>query len=307
MRLVTRSDFDGLACAALLTEAGVVDDYLYTHPKDLQDGKVAVGENDVLANVPYVPGCGLWFDHHSSETERLGFDFQYEGASRQAPSCARVVYDYYKKDHDFPDHIEEMVQAVDKVDSASLAHEDIRNPQGWVLLGFIMDPRTGLGRIHAFRISNFELMKRMPRLIAALPLEKIMDDVDVKERVEVYRREQELFERMLQENSSVHGELVVLDLLDREVIHAGNRFLLYDLHPQCNISMTLLWGKQKQNVVFSVGHSILNRSSQVDVGSLMLRYGGGGHRAVGTCQVDSADAGRVKQELISAIVETTTP
>jgi nanoRNase/pAp phosphatase (c-di-AMP/oligoRNAs hydrolase) len=303
MRLVTRSDFDGLACAALLTDAGVVDDYLYTHPKDLQDGLVEVGPNDVLANVPYVHGCGLWFDHHSSETERLGFDFEFEGASREAPSCARVVYDYYKDGHDFPDHFPEFVRAVDKLDSADLTHQEIRNPQGWVLLGFIMDPRTGLGRIHTFRISNFELMKRMPQLIASQPLENILEDADVKERVHVYRQEQEPFERMLREKAEVHQNLVVLDLLDQDVIHAGNRFLLYDLFPHCNISMTLLWGKQKQNVVFSVGYSILNRTCSTDVGSLMLRYGGGGHKAVGTCQVAADDAQRVKQELITAIVE----
>ncbi|MGE4555657.1 MAG: exopolyphosphatase [Desulfovibrionaceae bacterium] len=302
MRLVTRSDFDGLACAALLTEVGVVDSCLYSHPKDLQDGLVEITDEDVLANVPYVCGCGLWFDHHSSESERLGFDFTYEGASRQAPSCARVIYDYYRESHAFPEHIEEMLEAVDKLDSAKLTREEIRKPQGWVLLGYLMDPRTGLGRIHSFRISNFDLMKRMPQLIAQKPLDEILGDKDVAERVEVYRREQAPFERMLRENTSVHGNLVVLDLLGRETVHAGNRFLLYDLYPECNVSLTLLWGKQKQNVVFSVGYSILNCSCETDVGSLMLHYGGGGHKAVGTCQIPTHDVERVKQELIAAII-----
>jgi hypothetical protein len=301
MRLVTRSDFDGLACAALLTEVGVVDSYLYSHPKDLQDGLVEITKEDVLANVPYVCGCGLWFDHHSSESQRLGFDFEYEGASRQAPSCARVIYDYYRQSHAFPERFEELLDAVDKLDSANLTPTEIRKPEGWVLLGYLMDPRTGLGRIHSFRISNFDLMKRMPHLIAQKTLQEILNDKDVAERVEIYRREQGPFERMLRESASTYGNLVVLNLLDREVLHAGNRFLLYDLYPECNISMTLLWGKQKQNVVFSVGYSILNRSCKTDVGSLMLRYGGGGHKAVGTCQVPTQDADRVKQELVAAI------
>lgn len=304
MRLVTRSDFDGLGCAAILHEVGVIDDYLYTHPKDLQDGKVEVTGNDVLANVPYVPGCGMWFDHHSSEEERLSRDLEFEGESRQAPSCARVVYDYYQeRGREFPAHFEDLVAAVDKVDSASLTEEEIKHPEGWVLLGFIMDPRTGLGRVRTFSISNFDLMKKMPEYLHSMGAEEILQVPDVKERVEVYRRESERFMDMLSERSTIHENLVVLDLLEQESIHAGNRFLIYAMFPQCNISMTMLWGRNKQNVVFSVGYSVLNRTCRTDVGKLMLKYGGGGHRAVGTCQVETDRYQKVRQELIEAIVE----
>ena len=159
MRLLTRSDFDGLVSAVLLKEVGVMDEWSFVHPKDVQDGAVQVTKDDILVNVPFAPGCGLWFDHHSSEMERLNFHFPFEGASRLSPSCARVIWEYYGGDEGFPDHFKEMLRYVDKCDSGDLTAEEIENPDGWVLLSFIMDPRTGLGRyrdkfFHSFRLSG---------------------------------------------------------------------------------------------------------------------------------------------------------
>ncbi|BDQ36132.1 exopolyphosphatase [Pseudodesulfovibrio nedwellii] len=299
MRLVTRSDFDGLACATLLKHLGLIDDYLFAHPKDLQDGKVEVTPNDILANVPYVAGCGLWFDHHTSEKDRLG-DIEFEGESKPLPSCARVIYDYYGTDK-FPESFTDFMNAVDKVDSANLTAKEITSPTGWILLGFVMDPRTGLGRYRDYRISNYQLMLDMIEYCRSMTAEEIMKQPDVKERIDKYFADEPKFVQMLKNNSSIHDNAVVLDLRDQEPIYCGNRFMIYTLFDQCNVSIRVIWGFKKQNVVFTVGHSILNRTSNTDVGSLTLSFGGGGHRAVGTCQVPEGATSETLKKLLKRI------
>ncbi len=301
MRLLTRSDFDGLACAAILKVAGVIDDIKFVHPKDLQDGLIETNENDVLANVPYVKGCGLWFDHHKSEEERLR-GVTYKGESRLAPSCARIIYEYYGGETRFP-KFANMIPLVDRVDSGNLTREEILNPTGYVLLGFVMDPRTGLGRFRDFTISNYQLMMALIDACATMQIEEILALPDVRERLDLYYEQQEKFIDMVHEKSSVHGNLVVTDLRDVETIYAGNRFLIYSLYPEQNISIWIVDGRAKQNCVFATGHSILNRTSKTDVGSLMLEYGGGGHRMVGTCQVPYAKADSVLTQLITKITQ----
>ncbi len=302
MRLVTRSDFDGLACSVLLKELGLIDDYLFAHPKDIQDGLITVTSNDILANVPFVPGCGLWFDHHTSEQTRLGKDVQYEGMSKPLKSCARVIWDYYGGDKKFPKHLHPMLEAVDKVDSATLTAQEIAEPKGWILLGFIMDPRTGLGRFKDFRISNYQLMLDMIDYCRTHKAEEILKLPDVQERVDVYREQSRIFVDMLRRNSVQHGTLVLTDLRAEETICVGNRFLVYTLFLGCNISMQVMWGVRKQNVVITVGHSILKRNCKTNVGRLMLEYGGGGHDQVGTCQVPTDGADVVIQALIKDIL-----
>ncbi|MDR1787111.1 MAG: exopolyphosphatase [Treponema sp.] len=299
MRLVTRADFDGLACGALLLHLGVIDEWKFVHPKDIQDGLLQVGDQDILANIPYVPGCKLWFDHHSSESERLGKQTFFEGVSRPAPSCARVVYDYYGGDARLA-RFGEMIRYVDKVDSGSLTPDEIVKPSGWVLLGFIMDPRTGLGRLKRFTVGNFELMQELARACAEKNIEDILALPNVKERVDAYFEQEDLFKKMLKEKVKIEKNLILADLRGMDTIYAGNRFLIYVLYPEQNISMWVLDGKDKQNCVITVGYSILNPSSSVNVGSLLLRYGGGGHKQVGTCQVPYADADRVIAEIAAA-------
>jgi nanoRNase/pAp phosphatase (c-di-AMP/oligoRNAs hydrolase) len=300
MRLLTRSDFDGLACAALLKDLKIIDRWKFVHPKDLQDGIVEVTEDDVLANVPYVKGAKLWFDHHSSESERLGSDLSFAGAVRMADSAARVIFEYYDGDTRLK-HFSEMVSAVDKVDSAKLTRDEILNPTGWVLLGFVMDPRTGLGRFRNFRISNYELMENLIDACATQNIGEILDNPDVKERTELYFEQDALFRDMVAKHSVVHKNAVVTDLRNADPIYTGNRFLIYSLYPEQNISLWIVDGRNKQNCPIAVGHSILNRSSKTDVGTLMLKYGGGGHLRVGTCQVDYDDADRVIEELLAKI------
>jgi len=299
MNLVTRSDFDGLACATVLKDIGIIDTWTFVHPKDLQDGLVKVTENDVLTNVPYVPGCGMWFDHHSSEKERIR-DIEYKGESRMEKSAARIVYEYYGGKTKMP-HFEKLIEAVDIVDSGSLSVDDIVNPGGWVLLGFIMDPRTGLGRFRDFRISNYALMEKLIEECRVKDIAEILEDFDIKERVEKYDEQNNLFKIMVLEHTQIYGNAIVTDLRDVSPIYTGNRFLVYAIYPEQNISLWIVDGKVKQNVAIAVGHSILTRTSKTDVGSLMLKYGGGGHPQVGTCQVPYGDCDKVLKELLEKI------
>ncbi|MDR2659328.1 MAG: exopolyphosphatase [Spirochaetaceae bacterium] len=300
MRLITRADFDGLACGALLESLGLIDEWLFAHPKDIQDGLIDATKNDIVANVPYIKGCALWFDHHSSEQERLGSGIKFEGISRQAPSCARVIYEYYGGDAKLG-KFSEMVKYVDKMDSANLTVDEITHPTGWVLLGFIADPRTGLGRFRNFTISNFDLMKKLASATLDKPIDEILAMPDVKERVEVYFEQNDLFIRMIKEHSKIEGKAVVVDLRGIDTIHAGNRFIIYTLFPEQNISVWVVDGKKKVNCVITVGYSIINKTAKADVGSLMLKYGGGGHRQVGTCQTAYDDTDRIIKEIVDGI------
>ena len=299
MRLLTRSDFDGLGCAVLLEELGMIDDIKFVHPKDVQDGKIDVSENDILANIPYAKGCGIWFDHHSSEFERKVFG-NYQGLSdSSAPSAAHVIYNYYKHTGVFDSkRIIEVVKAVDKADSAEFVKEEILNPTGWALLSFIMDPRTGLGRYQDYRISNYNLMLDMITYCRTKTIDEILEIDDVKERVNRYFEQDAIFKDMIKANSMVRNNVIILELRGQDEIFTGNRFVIYSLFPKQNISIQVIWGFKKQNVVMTCGHSIINRTSKTDVGSLMLKYGGGGHRRVGTCQVQVEYAEKVLEELI---------
>lgn len=293
MRLLTRSDFDGLGCAALLKEKGMIEDIKFVHPKDIQDGKIEVNEHDILANIPYVRGCGLWFDHHSSEMERQAHGAFRGRSDPSAASAARVIYEYYGGAEAFEaPHLEDLVRAVDKADSGAFALEEILVPEGWDLLSFVMDPRTGLGRYKDYRISNYSLMMDMIDYCRSKSVEEILEIGDVKERTRRYFEQDRLYREMVRANTTLHGNVIVLDLRHQEEIYTGNRFLLYSLYPEQNVSIQVMWGFQRQNIVMACGYSIVNRSCTVDIGSLMLRYGGGGHQKVGTCQVavDRADA-----------------
>lgn len=283
MRLVTRSDFDGLACGALLKDVGVIDHWKFAHPKDLQDGLIEITEDDCLANVPFVEGCGLWFDHHSSEFERNQLEGRYKGESRIAPSCARIIYDYYGGDERFG-HYNDMMIAVDKVDSGNLTRDEILNPSGWILVGFLMDPRTGLGRWRNFTISNYQLMEKLIDACRTMTTEEILAMPDVKERIEVYFEQAEKFKEMVKAHTRTEKDVIISDLRGVDPIYSGNRFLIYSLYPEQNISAWIVNGKGGKGCSAAVGYSVLNRTSNVNVGKLMLKYGGGGHKAVGTCQ-----------------------
>lgn len=300
-RLVTRSDFDGLVCAALLKELGLLDEILFVHPKDVQDGKVELTADDITTNLPYRPEVALAFDHHSSEQRRVLEDAGNRVMVADADSAARVVYDYFGGAARFPRVSIEMMEAVDRADAARLSIEDILDPQGWIFLSFLMDPRTGLGRFREFRISNYQLMLQLIDSCLELSIEEILASPDVAERVALYRQHADAAVEQIRRRSTLHGDVLVLDLREEEVIHPTNRFLLYALYPECRVSIHVLWGLKQQNTVFAVGRSILDRSSRLDIGALMLAHGGGGHEAAGTCQIANDQATVVLAELVQTI------
>ena len=303
-RLVTRSDFDGLVCGMLLRELDLIDEIKFVHPKDMQDGLVPITGRDIVTNLPYVPGCALAFDHHASEMLRKrGVDHPNHVIDAHAPSAARVVYNYYGGAAAFPRISSELMQAVDQADSAQFSREEILDPQGWVLLNFLMDSRTGLGRFHDFRISNYELMMQLIEQCRGHSAAQVLALPDVQERVTLYNAHHDQFVDQLRRCTQVHAKLALIDLRHEEVIYAGNRFTVYALFPQCDISAHILWGVRRQNTVFAIGKSILDRRSPVNVGTICLAYGGGGHEAAGTCQVPNEQAGAARIELIQALSE----
>ena len=300
-RLVTRSDMDGLVCAVLLKELGMLSTIKFVHPKDVQDGKVDLGSGDITTNLPYVESVHLAFDHHASETIRVEEQKENHIIDPDAPSAARVVYKYFGGEETFPTLAKDMLAAVDKADSAQYTKEDVLNPKGWELLSFMMDARTGLGRFRDFRISNYDLMMDLIDYCRDHSIDDILKLPDVKERTDLYFEHEDAFKEQIKRCSTQHGNLVVLDLRDEEIIYSGNRFMIYALFPECNISMHVIWGLKKQNTSFAVGKSIFDRSSKVHVGELMLEYGGGGHVAAGTCQIDNEEVEQVKAELIDKL------
>ncbi|MBR3266065.1 MAG: exopolyphosphatase [Erysipelotrichaceae bacterium] len=308
-RLVTRSDFDGLVCAMILKELDLIDDIKFVHPKDVQDGKVDITSNDITTNLPFDNRVGLAFDHHESELSRL-VNVDYKDRyiiDPDAKSAARVVYDYYGGKEALPRISDELMEAVDKGDSADFNEEEVLNPKGWVLMNFLMDARTGLGRFHNFRISNYDLMMELIDHCITMSVDEILELPDVKERVDLYFEQQELFKQQVSRLAKVHGRVVVLDLRNEETIYAGNRFMVYALYPETQISIHVAWGFKKQNTAVMIGKSIINKGSNANIGELCLKYGGGGHKNAGTCQIDNDKVDEALPVIIEELNKDCTP
>jgi len=301
--LYTRSNFDGLVCAALLKEIGLIEEVMFVHPKDVQDGKIQLSQNDITASLPYTDGVYMAFDHHSSETIRTKDVKDNYIIEPTAPSSARIVYEYFGGEDRFSSNLHDLMNAVDKADCTNFTQEDILNPQGWVLLNYLMDPRTGLGRFRNFRISNYALMLKLVDMCSQMPVEDILKDEDVKERIDLYFTEQDKFKEQVKRCTDVCGKIAVLDVRHEEIIHVGNRFMVYALFPDCSISIHVLNGKQNQNTVLAVGKSIIDKECSIDVGALMYEYNGGGHINAGTCQIDNDKAEATVENLIARINE----
>ncbi len=302
-RLVTRSDMDGLITAVLLKHLDLIDDIKFVHPKDMQDGIIEITKNDMTTNLPYVDGVGIAFDHHLSETVRNKEIKQNHIILPDAPSAAEVVYQYYGGSNVFPERFNDMMDAANKADAAMFTKTDIIDPQGWEMLSFLMDSRTGLGRFRDFRISNYALMMDLIDACKDHSIEEIMQMPDVLERVELYNRYKSEFINQIKHCSTIHDNVIVLDLRNEEVIYPGNRFMIYALYPECNVSIHKMWGFQKQNTVLAVGKSIINRSSSANIGDLMLNYEGGGHMAAGTCQVPHNISETVLADIVESLKE----
>lgn len=300
-RLVTRSDFDGLVCAMILKELDLIDDIKFVHPKDMQDGLIEVTDKDISTNLPYVPGIHLAFDHHLSEVTRAAGKKENHIIDPDAPSAARVVYNYYGGKEKLARITDEIMEAVDKADSAQFTLDEILNPTGWVLLNYIMDARTGLGRFREFRISNYELMMELIDYCVEHSIEDVLELPDVKERVQMYFEQQEKFKEQIERVHKIEGDVVILPLKEEDIIYTGNRFLVYAMYPEAKISVHVMWGLKKQNTAITIGKSIVNRSSNVNIGEICLKYGGGGHRNAGTCQLDNDKVDEILPEIIAQL------
>ncbi|HFU74733.1 MAG TPA: exopolyphosphatase [Arcobacter sp.] len=299
-RLVTRSDMDGLVCGTLLKYLGIIDEISFVHPKDMQDGKIDITEDDITTNLPYVEGVHIAFDHHFSETLR-NEKKENHIINPDAPSAAEVVYQYYGGDEKFPSNFRKMMDAANKADSAQFEMNDILDPKGWELLSFLMDSRTGLGRFKTFTVSNYQLMMDLIDYCSEHSIEQILELPDVKERVDMYFKFEKEFKEQLERCTTVYKNLAIIDYRNENTIYPGNRFMVYAMYPKTNISIHVVWGRDKQNIVFSTGKSILNKTSNTNVGELMLKYGGGGHMAAGGCQPSTEEAESILKEIIKKI------
>lgn len=299
-RLITRSDMDGLVCGTLLKYLNIIDDILFVHPKDMQDGLIKVTSNDITTNLPYVEGVHLCFDHHFSETLR---NIKYENhiIDPDAASAAQVVYDYYKLGVDFPSFYNEMMIGVNKADSADFTIPEVLEPRGWALLSFIMDSRTGLGRFKDFEVSNYDLMMNLIDYCKDHKIDDILEIEEVKQRVELYFKYKEEFDEQLKRCSTVHENVIVIDYRDEDIIYPGNRFLVYAMYPSISVSIHISYTFGNEKMVFSTGKSIINKSSRTNIGELMLKFGGGGHKAAGGCQIPLKESDGVLEQIINKI------
>jgi len=297
-RLVTRSNLDGIISAALLKEIDKIDEILFAHPKDVQDGKVTIDSNDIVTNLPYVNSANIAFDHkleHDKNTKLNPNHVIYTDAK----SVSEIIYEYYGAKESFDESVLPLIEAANKAKSASYTKDEILSPKGWNFLSFITDPRTGLGRFRKFRISNYALMEKLTDLCTTHTIKEILDSQDVKDRVELYNKHQQEFIDQIKRCTKVDGDVAVIDLRDEAVIYPGNRFMIYALYPEVTSSIHIINGINKENIVFALGKSIINKNSDKNINSIVTKYNGGGHSDAGTCQVSHEEAEKVKLELVN--------
>jgi hypothetical protein len=313
--LVTRADFDGLVCGALITKFEKIDSYLFVEPKFMQDRLVEVHSGDIIANLPYHPNCTLWFDHHITNT-MPEFDRPIvpgKGGFRLAPSAARVVYEYYTElaaNRDpavgaqqaaeierflTTDRMKYLLQEADKIDAGQLTREDVMNPQGYVLISMTTDGRYA---------EDEPYWRRIIDLLRDQNLEETLQDPEVASRCQRVLDYQEKLRAILLKNTTLKGNVIYVDLRPVHDMPDGNRFLLFTLFPQGNIAVKVSYDTQRENTTaISVGYNIFNKTSSVNVGELLQRYGGGGHRVVGSCRVPNDQAEQAIKEILAAVTE----
>jgi hypothetical protein len=294
LRLVTRGDLDGLTCAVVITTTEDIDEIVLIHPQDITDKRFAVTEDDILANLPYHPAVGKWFDHHILTDSNEKPPMKFEGAYALAPSAARVVYDYYRPKHPGLSKYAELVDETDRLDAAQLTREDVLDPQDYILVGYTLDPRTGLGDFQTY-------FKKLVNDFKTRPIEEIMGLPHVQERVAKIREMDAAFREATERCSRLEGNVVFTDFRSEAKIPVGNRFIVYTLFPTSNVSVRVHWGPSKQHVACAVGHSIFNRTNRVAVGELMSKYRGGGHKGAGTCLLPAETAERDIKDIINAL------
>ena len=290
MRLVTRADLDGLACALIASQQEDFDEVVLVHPQEITDKSVEITEGDMLANLPYHPRCGRWFDHHLLTESNEKPPASFEGLYRVAPSAAQLVWEYYGEP---PEHAE-MVRETNRFDSAQLEESDVLQPRSWVLLGFTLDSRTGLG-------GDEEFFRQCLGWLRDKPIREVLVEEQVRQRIIRMFEQNEEFCWTLVQCSRLNDNVVFTDFRRVAEPPAGNRFLVYTLFPEANVSVRASWGRDKQYVMATVGHSIFKRSCKTSIGELMSDYGGGGHQGAGSAPLPVMEADAKILEIIDVL------
>lgn len=293
MRLITRGDLDGLTSSVIITSNEKIDSVKLVHPQDITDQRIDVTKNDILANLPYDSRCGKWFDHHILTDNNPKPPEKFDGAYGLAPSAARLVYEYYGGERKMP-QFKQLVAETDRLDSAQLTPKDVTDPKDYILLGYTIDNRTGLGAFEDYFLLLQDLLK-------SEPIEKIIQHPLVAQRWQKILADQVAFREATLKASKAEGNLVITDFREAASIPTGNRFLIYTLFPDVNVSLRIHWGPQRRFVVAAIGHSIFNRTCRTNVGELMGRYGGGGHRGAGTAPLPAEKADAQLKEIIAEL------
>jgi hypothetical protein len=294
MRLVTRPDLDGLTCAVLLSECETLDSVELVHPQDVSDRRVAIGPQDIIANLPYHPACGMWFDNHLLTDPKAMPPTGFKGRYGKAPSAARLVYEHYAKTHPALARFDRLVGETDRLDSAQLTLEDVVSPAGYILLGLTLDPRTGLGSLREYFDELLPALRKRT-------IDEVLALASVRERVARMHEQDQAFRDAARARTRLDGDLVVTDFRDMDPIPVGNRFLIFTLFPEAGAAVRIQWGPGRERVAVSAGRSILNRSSKANIGVLMSLYGGGGHAGAGACLLPPATADKQIAEIVGAL------
>lgn len=294
MRIVTRSDFDSVVCAVLLYDAlDIHTPVKWAEPDEIQKGLVDIQEGDIVANLPYAPGCSLWFDHHFSNQCKESFT----GAFRIAPSAAGIIFDYYRGT--FHRDYTELVQAADKIDSADLTQEEVLYPEHdpYILLSMTISSQNK---------ADEPYWNHLVALIKDLPIDEVMKDETVKIRCQEVIRDNSAYRSHLTNHTQCHGHVAVTDFRPVMPPPAGNRFLVYSLFPECSVQVKIRLDTHRPDMVMiSIGHSIFNRTCRVNVGQLLSRFEGGGHRAAGACRFHADKADLYIPQILDTLVQNT--
>jgi len=294
MRLVTRPDLDGLTCGVLLSECETLDAVELVHPQDVTDRRIPIGPADIIANLPYHPSCGMWFDNHLLTDPKAMPPTGFKGRYGKAPSAARLVYEHYLTTHPALARHQTLVAETDRLDSAQLTLEDVVSPSGYVLLGLTLDPRTGLGSLRGY-------FDELLPAVRDRPIDAVLALTSVRKRAARMREQDQAFRDAARAHSRLDGDVVVTDFRDLDPIPVGNRFLIFTLFPEASAAVRVQWGPQRERIAVSAGRSILNRSSRANIGVLMSLHGGGGHAGAGACLLAPASADARIAEIVGAL------
>lgn len=290
MRIVTRPDFDGIVCAVLLRQALESSLPIYwIEPNDIHSGSADIRDGDIIANLPWHPHAYLWFDHHVSNKPSR----EVPGAFDIAPSAAGVIHKYYKRRHLLDSRFDELVDQTDMIDSADLTRQQVLAPEDYPYLILSMTIKNN-------GFQDIPYWERLVEMLGKADITTVLEDPGVGSRCREVIEENKAFKHYLEAYTVMVGGISVTDFRSLEKVPSGNRFLTYSLFSDSIASIKIRYaGQDKERVLISVGHSIFNRACRVNVGTMLARYGGGGHCGAGGCTLDARDA----QEKIDEILD----